>query len=161
MEGLIEVDEHHEKFMRNSCHKGTVQIELIISFFKGWNQRHRQLDRREDHLRPRAFLQRPSPPNHLPCRIQHEKEVLFQVCPLTQIFLVCLLLRNHWFAWRANQWPLSSGQRFSLAFLPVSVLDPWLASCTASGTKGRAVLGAGVPGHRQEQLTQTLIVRLF
>ena len=42
---------------------------------------------------------------------------------------------------------------------------PQLASCNASrateDTVRCAVLGAEVPGHRQQQLTQTLIVRLL
>ena len=81
-----------------------------------------------------------------------------QVWPLTQFFLF-LFVKNHWFAWRANQWPLIGETLFS-SVPPsnslVSVSDPrrafWadtapfsgrrLASCVASGT-------TEIQGHRQ------------
>ena len=74
-----------------------------------------------------------------------------QVWPLTQFFLFPFCKRNHWFAWRANQWPLIREILFS-SVPPsnslVSVLDPrrafWadtapfksprLALCVAPGT---------------------------
>ena len=52
-----------------------------------------------------------------------------QVWPLTQFFLF-LFVKNHWFAWRANQWPLIGEPLFS-SVPPsnslVSVSDPWTA----------------------------------
>ena len=87
-------------------------------------------------------------------------------------------------AWSANQWLLIGETSFSSVPLSnslVSVSDPrrafWadtapfsgplLASCVASGTTEVhqvvkcAGLGREVPGDRQKQLTQTLIVRLL
>ena len=75
------------------------------------------------------------------------------------IFFCFLFVKNHWFAWRANQWPLIGETLFS-SVPPsnslVSVSDPrrafWadtapfsgprLASCVASGT-------TEIQGHRQ------------
>ena len=96
-------------------------------------------------------------------------------------FFTFLSVKNHTLAWRANQWPLIWETLFS-SVPPsnslVSVSDPrrafWadtapfsgpqLASCIASGTTEiqghRQVCHAEVPGHRQQQLNQTLIVRL-
>ena len=75
---------------------------------------------------------------------------LRQVWTLTQFFFCFLFVKTHWFAWRANQWPLIGETLFS-SVPPsnslVSVSDPrrafWadtvpflgprLASCVASG----------------------------
>ena len=74
-----------------------------------------------------------------------------QVWPITQFFLFPFSKKNHWFAWRANQWPLKGETLFS-SVPPsnslVSVSDlrrafwvdtapfsgPQLASCVASET---------------------------
>ena len=108
--------------------------------------------------------------------------LFFQVWPLTQFFLF-LFVQNHWFAWRANQWPLVRETLFS-SVPPsnslVSVSDPrrafwadqrpsWALDSSRAllpelqrykDTVCCVVLGAEVLGHRQHQLTQTLIVRL-
>ena len=102
------------------------------------------------------------------------------------IFYFLFVKKNHWFAWRANQWPLAGETLFSSvppsnslisvsdprrAFWADTVpfLGPRLASPRAllpelqryKDTVRCAALGAEVPGHRQQQLTQTLIVRLL
>ena len=61
------------------------------------------------------------------------------------IFFCFLFVKNHWFTWRANQWPLIKETLFS-SVPPsnslVSVLDPWLDLGAASGT-------TEIHGHRQ------------
>ena len=53
-----------------------------------------------------------------------------RVWPLTRFFFCFLFVKNHWFAWRANQWLLIGRVLFS-SFLPsnslVSISDPWRA----------------------------------
>ena len=108
-----------------------------------------------------------------------------QVWPPTQFFLLPFLVKYHWYAWKAIQWPLFAETLFS-AVPPsnslVSVLVPrraflsWhgalqgpstcLVRCFRNHKRNKdtvrcAALGAQVPGHRQQQLTQTLIVRLL
>ena len=101
------------------------------------------------------------------------------------IFSPFLFVKTHWFAWRANQWPLIGETLFS-SFPPIPA-TPSSPSRTLEGlfeltrcpsraldsprallpelqryksTVRCGALGAEVPGHRQQQLTQTLIVRL-
>ena len=113
-----------------------------------------------------------------------ENVITKQVWPLTQLFSVSFL-------WKLIDLPggqindPSSGKHYSLPFLPATPSSP---SRTLEGlfeltrrpsraldsprallpelqrykdTVRCAALGAEVPGHRQQQLTQTLIVRLL
>ena len=97
--------------------------------------------------------------------------------------LLILVVKKNWFARRANQWPLVRETLFSV--VPpsnslVSVADPWrlfeltwcprrtlalpralLPELQRKDTVRCAALGAEVPGHCQQQLMQTLIVRLL
>ena len=87
-------------------------------------------------------------------RFGPELQAFFTKAPglaTNSIFICFLFVKNHWFAWRANQWPLVGETLFS-SVPPsnslVSVSDPWrafwadtapfkgprLASCVASGT---------------------------
>ena len=87
-----------------------------------------------------------------------------QVWPLTQLFSVSLL-------WKLIDLPgmhlndPSSGKHYSLPFLPATPSSPSRALLPElqryKDTVRCAVLDAEVPGHRKEQLKQTLIVRLL
>ena len=44
---------------------------------------------------------------------------LTKVWPLTKFFSAPFFVKNHWFAWRSNQWPLVR-KHFSLSFLPAT-----------------------------------------
>ena len=93
----------------------------------------------------------------------------------TNSILLCFLfVKNHWFTWRANQWPLIGETLFS-SVPPsnslVSISDPWrtfwadtcvlqgpwtrLVSCFRDYRKTRTPSGSKVPGHCQKQPTQT------
>ena len=65
------------------------------------------------------------------------------------IFFCFLFVKNHWSAWRANQWPLIRETVFS-SFPPsnslISNSDPRPASCVASVT-------TEIQGHRQVRCT--------
>ena len=122
------------------------------------------------------------PPLHgiaIPCVDGASDDFLDQVWPLTQFFSVSFFVKNH-------DLPYSlSGKYFSLPFVPATPSSPSrtlevLFELTRRPSRAldspRALLlelqrikdsvrcialGAEVPGHRQKQLTQTLIVHLL
>ena len=99
------------------------------------------------------------------------------------IFSVYFLQNNYWFPWGANQWPLVGETLFSfpsnllcLHLRPLKGFLSWRGALQRALDSPRALfpelqrnmdtircalLGNDVIGHRQNQLAQTLIVRLL
>ena len=102
------------------------------------------------------------------------------------IIFFCFLVNNHWITWRANKWPLNwddivlfcSSQKLSSSrsLTLEGLLE--LAKCTYGPSasprmllpeqqkikdtvRSGVLLGQGVPGYLQEQLTQILIIICF